>query len=606
MLEKKEFLGRGWRSPINVSRVTGRIEESAHEDNIAECIKIILGTSRGERVMRPEFGCGLKSYTFAEMNYTSNDGNTVRISFQCPNDISEVILPLGAAYAIRARVETVENFLKTSGDYIMPQMFLPVFSYKYDHLPELVIAAIENSLKIRLHRFSQGSLKAVSKLPKDGKCLNFAFSSKPDKANIRILFVSGRCEAAADKKYVWEYLTGSGWKTLNCIDETKGLSETGLLTLGENRDFCETEMFGRLGFWIRIRFTDPGCFPERVRFGVFMNCGRAHNIVKCEDEYFNVDDDNGLECALTNSGIYTAEVWADEMAITSRGEADRMIKDGMALPNYDENGNISRLWVKWSEYSGGNLERTYVLDRENSRVIFGRGQPGSNTANIPPKTFAENVMISYTVCSGDSGNIDVMSEFGADANQGLISRVFNPLKMSGGEGKESVSSMIGRSAAQLRLHLRVCTAADLEAAVKAADRSVLKVKAFSGQNSTGEYEPGAVTVAVLFKDMEFFSEKRSAIQKTLNEMCSAVIRGGKAAVVKPITVKCGVSVSVMVGSSDAVSRVQAMINSGIREYFDLEKGNIDKKRLEYRTASRQAYDIRNYFCYTGGQEDREF
>lgn len=71
MSEKKDFLGRGWRFPVNVSRVTGRIEESAHEDSIAECIKIILGTSRGERVMRPEFGCGLKGYTFAEMNYTT-------------------------------------------------------------------------------------------------------------------------------------------------------------------------------------------------------------------------------------------------------------------------------------------------------------------------------------------------------------------------------------------------------------------------------------------------------------------------------------------------------------------------------------------------------
>lgn len=68
---KKEFLGRGWRFPVGVSRVTGRIGESAHEDSIAESIKIILGTSRGERIMRPEFGCGLKSYTFAEMNYTT-------------------------------------------------------------------------------------------------------------------------------------------------------------------------------------------------------------------------------------------------------------------------------------------------------------------------------------------------------------------------------------------------------------------------------------------------------------------------------------------------------------------------------------------------------
>lgn len=71
MNEKKEFLGRGWRFPVGASRVTGKVEESACEDSIAESIKIILGTSRGERLMRPDFGCGLKSYTFAEMNYTT-------------------------------------------------------------------------------------------------------------------------------------------------------------------------------------------------------------------------------------------------------------------------------------------------------------------------------------------------------------------------------------------------------------------------------------------------------------------------------------------------------------------------------------------------------
>lgn len=71
MNEKKEFLGRGWKFPVGVSHVTGRVEESAYEDSIAESVKIILGTARGERVMRPDFGCGLKSYTFAEMNYTT-------------------------------------------------------------------------------------------------------------------------------------------------------------------------------------------------------------------------------------------------------------------------------------------------------------------------------------------------------------------------------------------------------------------------------------------------------------------------------------------------------------------------------------------------------
>jgi phage baseplate assembly protein W len=52
------FLGRGWRFPIGVGR-DGRIPFVAGEDAIEEAIEIILGTSPGERVMRPEFGCGI-------------------------------------------------------------------------------------------------------------------------------------------------------------------------------------------------------------------------------------------------------------------------------------------------------------------------------------------------------------------------------------------------------------------------------------------------------------------------------------------------------------------------------------------------------------------
>ena len=56
--ESVAFLGRGWRFPVGVGR-DGRIPFVAGEDAIEEAIEIILGTSPGERVMRPEFGCGI-------------------------------------------------------------------------------------------------------------------------------------------------------------------------------------------------------------------------------------------------------------------------------------------------------------------------------------------------------------------------------------------------------------------------------------------------------------------------------------------------------------------------------------------------------------------
>lgn len=52
------FLGRGWAFPVIAGR-DGRIAYVAGEDAIEEAIEIILGTSPGERVMRPEFGCGI-------------------------------------------------------------------------------------------------------------------------------------------------------------------------------------------------------------------------------------------------------------------------------------------------------------------------------------------------------------------------------------------------------------------------------------------------------------------------------------------------------------------------------------------------------------------
>jgi phage baseplate assembly protein W len=61
-----EFYGRGMTYPLQLG-VTG-IRESAGVQKVEESIRIILGTQYGERVMRPEFGCNLKSLAFAPNN----------------------------------------------------------------------------------------------------------------------------------------------------------------------------------------------------------------------------------------------------------------------------------------------------------------------------------------------------------------------------------------------------------------------------------------------------------------------------------------------------------------------------------------------------------
>ena len=66
--DKKEFLGRGWAHPVALDPVTGGIATAAYEDDIQQAIRIIIGTSPGERVMRPDFGCGVHDLVFADMD----------------------------------------------------------------------------------------------------------------------------------------------------------------------------------------------------------------------------------------------------------------------------------------------------------------------------------------------------------------------------------------------------------------------------------------------------------------------------------------------------------------------------------------------------------
>lgn len=61
---EKEFLGRGWKFPVQVEPSTGRIALSSSEEDIKEAIQIITFTNLGERVMRSDFGSTINHFIF--------------------------------------------------------------------------------------------------------------------------------------------------------------------------------------------------------------------------------------------------------------------------------------------------------------------------------------------------------------------------------------------------------------------------------------------------------------------------------------------------------------------------------------------------------------
>ena len=65
----KAFLGVGWSFPSQLD--DGYLSLVRHEQDVEQSIRIILGTSPGERLMRPTFGAGLDQFLFEPIGTTT-------------------------------------------------------------------------------------------------------------------------------------------------------------------------------------------------------------------------------------------------------------------------------------------------------------------------------------------------------------------------------------------------------------------------------------------------------------------------------------------------------------------------------------------------------
>lgn len=67
MANDRDFLGKGLRFPVSVN-LNGGVSSSVLEENVRQCIFIILGTAPGERINRPDFGCRIHDLMFSPNN----------------------------------------------------------------------------------------------------------------------------------------------------------------------------------------------------------------------------------------------------------------------------------------------------------------------------------------------------------------------------------------------------------------------------------------------------------------------------------------------------------------------------------------------------------
>jgi len=67
----QSFIGSGWSFPPEFNQQSGTVKMTSDEADIEASLRIMLGTSQGERFFRPKYGLNLQEMLFEPLNTTN-------------------------------------------------------------------------------------------------------------------------------------------------------------------------------------------------------------------------------------------------------------------------------------------------------------------------------------------------------------------------------------------------------------------------------------------------------------------------------------------------------------------------------------------------------
>lgn len=139
----KSFLGTGWSFPPTFKKSTCSVELVSDVRDIEQSLIILLGTSPGERLMHPKFGCNLRKFVFerADASVIAEMSDMIALAINTfeprvqflgvevvEKDDLEGILSINVSYKItitNTRHNIVFPFYKLEGTNIQSQLVNP-------------------------------------------------------------------------------------------------------------------------------------------------------------------------------------------------------------------------------------------------------------------------------------------------------------------------------------------------------------------------------------------------------------------------------------------------------------------------------------------------
>lgn len=527
---------------------------------------------------------------FSSKNGTMGQYKTM--SFVCPKDIEPILINAQEALYIRARVTKVNNLYKMQGNFISPIMDNIFLQYKYQDSPvEPKVLFTENNKEQEKYKFyckeNRERIIPFYGLTEEVQTLYLGFDIPPVGGPIKILFDFLEQLDRKNQTLLWEYYNGERWKEPDVVDETENMSKTGLVTLMGNEDFAKLKVYGYEKYWLRILDVSEHYKKgnEEIKLpclkGIYMNSVKVRQKEREETEYFHMEVyQKNMRFPLLYGKIFESTVYVDELGHLSKGELDDLLRGHKLFPEYREDGEMERAWVKWSYrkdlLSSESEDRHYTLNRNEGSIQFGDGRTGK----IPPASKTDNIKVIYKTGGGEYTNVPAGAITQLGTYIGFINDVCNHKMLIGGSDTETLTEALNRNAATLRHQNMAITRKDFEEIAKAASRSIKKVKCFSGYDDRERKQSGAITLVVLQKELwqgrtRFHDIKLEVENYMKDKMNNSLLAQNRFFIIEPKFVQLHVRVEIMVESFHEVFHIKKQVLEKLEDFINPLTGNFD-------------------------------
>lgn len=372
------------------------------------------------------------------------------------------------------------------------------------------------------------------------------------------------------RELVAEVLTAGGWKQIGVDDNTAGLARPGMIQPILVPPPEQLPLFGRDGWWLRLRPKEAAADWAPIIRGLFVNAVMAAHAKTVSDELL------GSSLGEPKQRYFLAQkpVLPDTLelrVLESLGEEERTAVEAAFGKGAVREDDLQRgQWVQWREVptfvdEDGDA-RVFRLDPASGEVMFGNGRCGK----IPPARADSIRAFNYQWGGGSTGNVPARAIANLSSAIESVELAMNPAEAAGGADAPAAERLAITAPTLLRHAGKALAPVDVEAIATGSAPDVVRARCLPRRGCT-------IEVVVAIRDTGQHCpvpsrERREGIARNILAAGWGPLAPESVTVRAPRYVPARVDAEVIAQNAEAIAGVEQQIRTRLVQFLHPVEG----------------------------------